>query len=201
MSHGSHRSALGSAVVSWLALLSVAQAQTAATSAQDSKPASAAASGDGTSDIKAEAKASAGDKKPQVRTYGSVTVVSDPAQVPRLPLPGRPAPEPRENVRALRQEIQELRRSLRHERPAAADVRSATVPTRPETVRSGTATGPTAADEASKPDERPRPDRTGTERPRHEPRDGVAGPHEREDRQPDGSRLRPLLDGRPRLPR
>lgn len=201
MSHGSHRSALGSAVVGWLALLSVAHAQTPATSAQDSKPASAAASGDGTSDIKAEAKASAGDKKPQVRTYGSVTVVSDPAQVPRLPLPGRPAPEPRENVRALRQEIQELRRSLRHERPEAADGRSQTVPARSDAVRPGTATGPAAAAEASKRDERPRSDHAGSERPRHEPRDVAAGQREREDRQPDGSRLRPMLDGRPRLPR
>ena len=201
MSHRSHRSVLGSVAVCWLALLSVAQAQTAVTSAQDSKPASAAAPGDSKADIKAEAKASASEKKPQVRTYGSVTVVSDPAQVPRLPLPGRPAPEPRENVRALRQEIQELRRSLRHERPEAADVRSAAVPARPETVRPGTASGPVSADEASKHDDRPRPDRAGTERPRHEPRDVLAGPHEREDRQPDGSRLRPPLDGRPRLPR
>lgn len=71
----------------------------------------------------------AAKKPPQVRTYTSVTVVSDPSQAPRLPSrvadvkSERPSREERgevkkdrvrENeVRELRQEVKELRRDLR----------------------------------------------------------------------------------------
>lgn len=75
-------------------------------------------------------------KKPQVRTYTSVTVVDDPNKVPRLPgrppapapvkeaQPSRPAEPPRrddgqptraESLHEVRSELRELRRSLRAE--------------------------------------------------------------------------------------
>ena len=66
-------------------------------------------------------EAAGGDKRapgPIVRTYSSVTVVSDPAQVPRLPAPARPTSDA---VRALRGDIQEMRRDLRADPSGARD--------------------------------------------------------------------------------
>ncbi len=65
------------------------------------------------------------ERKPQVRTYSSVTVVSDPSQAPRLPRTVIPRPQREERgeatregvhseqVRELREEIKEVRRGLR----------------------------------------------------------------------------------------
>jgi hypothetical protein len=99
-------------------------------------------------------------RKPQVRTYSSVTVVSDPAQAPRLPVRAqapvieRPQREDRheagnenrreqsraDSMRELRQEIKEMRRDLRdaererREQPRAG----APAPQRSETPRQNT---------------------------------------------------------------
>lgn len=122
---------LGASLVA-LSLSGPVHAQATATNSGDGKSAAQQAGSDGKNtappaggDAKApdRPEAKSVDKKPQVRTYTSVTVVSDPTQIPRLPLPSRSTSEGRENVRALRQEIQEMRRSLRQDRPGVTDVR------------------------------------------------------------------------------
>lgn len=79
-------------------------------------------------------------KPPQVRTYSSVTVVTDPAHAPPLPVrpreagtpkPERSVPEARrgeeglrESVQKLRGEIQELRKEMLQERRERRDEKS-----------------------------------------------------------------------------
>jgi hypothetical protein len=191
--------------LSWLALSSVAYGQAAPASPTEQKPDPVrTAASEIRSEIKAEAKAI--DKKPQVRTYSSVTVVSDPAQVPRLPLPRRPVAEPRESARALREEIQEMRRSLRQDRPGAADASGAAM-ARPDATRvQGTpSTQQTAADPGAGSGARqglrprgPAGDEPGAKDGRDAP-DSQVGRRERERRDPDVRRQRSAQDGdRPR---
>ncbi len=202
---------------SWLALPSVSHAQSAAPAVRDNGPAPAVtarsdaksdakadtksdAKADTKAEIKADAKADA--RKPQVRTYSSVTVVSDPAQVPRLPLPNRLAGEPRESVRALRQEIQEMRRSLRQERPDKSETAAPSGVARPEGVRREKAGAQPSPGSAAEPKpsagtDRPAAGALSSEPTSREPREAPAR-RERETRDPDAGRMRPLFDGRPR---
>ena len=143
--------ALGLSLMS-MSLSDPARARSATASGGDSKPASPPSAGDNKSSDRIEAKP--GDKKPQVRTYTSVTVVSDPTQIPRLPLPNRPPPEGRENVRALRQEIQEMRRSLRQDRPGATDARVGPAAPPADATRHPPAAGATPADGKKGPGDR-----------------------------------------------
>ena len=198
---------------SWLALPSVSYAQSAAPGVRESGSAAAVTARsdgkpetkpetkpDAKAEIKADAKADA--KKPQVRTYSSVTVVSDPAQVPRLPLPNRPAAEPRESVRALRQEIQEMRRSLRHERSDKNETAAPSGVARSEGVRREKAAAQPSPGSATEPTpsagtERPAAGALSSEPASREPREAPVR-REREPRDPDAGRMRPLCDGRPR---
>jgi hypothetical protein len=128
--------------IGWLLALGLSAAPALA---DEAKPASAPAS----------AAREEPAKRPQVRTYTSVTVVSDPSQAPRLPsrmppreLGDRPPRTDRpeatrerpEAVRELRQEIQEMRRGLREsdrsERTDRSEREQRSAATHPDATRS-----------------------------------------------------------------